>query len=94
MRKRLISGVAVAAILGCCLVVSERRVPASQLAATPPVGAIADAPSSGPQFQDRSVEQQMLALGYHARVSMLLTAPHDRSPVVLGVVVVQPKAGH
>jgi hypothetical protein len=94
MRNRLISGLAVwALIMGCCLVFAERRAPAAQLPAAPAVGATADAPSSSPQFQDRTVEQEMLALGHHARVDMLLTAPDRQSAIVLGVVVLEPKAG-
>jgi hypothetical protein len=54
------------------VVFAEKRVPAAQFSAASSVAASRDVPSVGPQFEDRAVEQEMLALGHRARVDMLL----------------------
>ena len=92
MDKRLLSGLAAWILLaGCFLVFSEKRVPASQFFVPPAVVSSRGAHDMGPQFPDRIVEQEMLALANHARVGMLLRqGPFDgkRPSVVIAVEVI------
>ena len=90
MGIRLLSGAAMwALVMACCIVFAERRVPAAQFPTTR-VALSPDVPSNGPQFEDRTVDQEMLALGYQARVNMLLNrGPLSQNTSALPVVAVQ-----